>query len=64
MIDDTERITIRTLYERGVVSFCDLAEQIHLSPNATAGRVRRLVEKARHKGLSHRCRSSASGTFR
>jgi Lrp/AsnC family leucine-responsive transcriptional regulator len=51
MIDDIDRTIIRTLYDRGRVSFRDLAEQIHLSPNAAAGRVRRLVERRVIKGF-------------
>ncbi len=43
-IDDIDRKIIRALVADARLSFRDLGERIHLSPNATAERVRRLQE--------------------
>ncbi|MFY9985139.1 MAG: Lrp/AsnC family transcriptional regulator [Chthoniobacterales bacterium] len=42
MIDEIDRKIIRSLVSDGRISFRDLGERIHLSPNATAERVRRM----------------------
>ncbi len=42
MIDELDRKIIRSLVNDGRMSFRDLGKRIHLSPNATAERVRRL----------------------
>ena len=40
MIDEIDRKILRTLANNGRISFKDLGERVHLSPNATAERVR------------------------
>jgi len=42
VIDEIDRKIIQSLGTNGRISFRDLGESIHLSPNATAERVRRL----------------------
>lgn len=44
VIDELDRTIVRILRDNGRISFRDLGEVVHLSPNATAERVRRLVE--------------------
>jgi Lrp/AsnC family leucine-responsive transcriptional regulator len=51
MFDAIDRTIVRTLYANGRVSLRDLARKVHLSPNATAARVRRLVEGRVIKGF-------------
>lgn len=43
-IDGIDRQIIRELLVHGRISFRDLGAKVHLSPNATAERVRRLVQ--------------------
>lgn len=51
MIDDIDRKIIRSLVADGRMSFRDLGERIHLSPNATAERIRRLRSKGVIRGF-------------
>ena len=44
MIDEIDRKILRTLANNGRISFKELGERVHLSPNATAERVRRLED--------------------
>ena len=44
VLDELDRKIVRALTDDARISFRDLGERIHLSPNATAERVRRLCE--------------------
>jgi Lrp/AsnC family leucine-responsive transcriptional regulator len=44
VLDEIDRKILRALADDGRVSFRDLGDRVHLSPNATAERVRRLCE--------------------
>ena len=51
MIDEIDRKIIRSLLNDGRISFRDLGERIHLSPNATAERVHRLESRGVIRGF-------------
>jgi Lrp/AsnC family transcriptional regulator, leucine-responsive regulatory protein len=51
VIDDIDRKIICSLLADGRISFRDLGEHVHLSPNATAERVRRLQSAGAIRGL-------------
>lgn len=51
MIDELDRKIIRNLGSDGRMSFRDLGERIHLSPNATAERVHRLRKEGVIRGF-------------
>ena len=51
MIDEIDRKIIRSLAANGRISFRDLGDRIHLSPNATAERVRRLQSSGVIRGF-------------
>jgi Lrp/AsnC family leucine-responsive transcriptional regulator len=51
VIDDIDRKIIRSLLADGRMSFRELGERVHLSPNATAERVRRLQSSGVIKGF-------------
>lgn len=52
MIDEIDRKIIRYLIKDGRMSFRDLGERVHLSPNATAERVRRMQASGIISGFS------------
>lgn len=51
MIDEIDRKIIRNLLTEGRISFRDLGGRVHLSPNATAERVRRLQSAGAIRGF-------------
>jgi len=51
VIDEIDRKIIRNLLADGRISFRDLGERVHLSPNATAERVRRLQSAGAIRGF-------------
>jgi Lrp/AsnC family leucine-responsive transcriptional regulator len=51
VIDDIDRKIIRSLMKEGRISFRDLGQRIHLSPNATAERVRRMQSSGIIRGF-------------
>jgi Lrp/AsnC family transcriptional regulator, leucine-responsive regulatory protein len=51
VIDEIDREIVRSLAADGRMSFRDLGERIHLSPNATAERVRRLQSNGVIRGF-------------
>ena len=51
MLDEIDRKIIRSLAADGRISFRDLGERVHLSPNATAERVRRLQSSGVIRGF-------------
>ena len=53
-IDQTDRKILRLLQRQGRLSNLELAEQVHLSPTATAERVKRLVREGFVEGYSAR----------
>ena len=52
VIDEIDRKIIRHLAADGRISFRDLGKRIHLSPNATAERVRRMRSRGMIRGFS------------
>jgi len=52
VIDEIDRKIIRSLAADGRISFRDLGKRIHLSPNATAERVRRMQSRGMIRGFS------------
>jgi Lrp/AsnC family transcriptional regulator, leucine-responsive regulatory protein len=56
-LDEIDRRIIRILRSDGRLSYRDLGAQVHLSPNATAGRVRRLqslaIIRSFHADIDH-----------
>ena len=53
-IDQTDRKILRLLQRQGRLSNLELAEKVHLSPTATAERVKRLVREGFVEGYSAR----------
>jgi len=51
VIDEIDRKIIRSLVSDGRISFRDLGERVHLSPNATAERVRRMQSSGVIRGF-------------
>jgi Lrp/AsnC family leucine-responsive transcriptional regulator len=51
VIDEIDRKIIRSLVSEGRISFRDLGERVHLSPNATAERVRRMQSSGVIRGF-------------
>jgi len=51
VIDELDRKIIRSLISDGRISFRDLGERVHLSPNATAERVRRMQSSGVIRGF-------------
>ena len=53
-IDDIDRKILRAVCADGRISFRDLSQRVYLSPNATAGRLRRLQSTGIIRGI-HAC---------
>ena len=60
-MDETDRAIVLALQRDGRLSFRDLAVAVHLSPNATADRVRRLERRGILKGYTAIVDHAAAG---